>query len=171
MSDQNENLTPDERAEADRQAVAEVIENARIAVVTTIEADGSLVSRPLALQQRRFDGDLYFFTPDPTDKTEQVRNNPATNVAIESRGNYLSIAGSASITKDPALIDELWNTAAEAWFESGRDDPAVALLKVHAESAELQAIDTPRPIAAVKYLKAAVTGTQPDVGDATRVEM
>jgi general stress protein 26 len=170
MTDQDENLTPDERAEADRQAVAEVIEKGRIALVTTVDLDGSLVCRPLALQQRTFDGDLYFFTPDPSDKTEQVRRNPATNVAIEARGNYLSVAGSGSIVKDPALIDELWNGAAQAWFEGGRDDPAVALLKVHAESAELQSVDTPRVVAAVKYVKAAITNQQPDVGDATRVE-
>lgn len=171
MTDHDANLTPDERAEADRQAVAEVIEKARIALVTTVDKDGSLVSRPLAVQSRTFDGDLYLFTPDPSDKTEQVRLNPAANVAIETGGNYLSIAGTASVVKDRELIDELWNAGAEAWFEAGRDDPTVALLKVHADSAELQSVDSPKVVAAVKYVKAAVTGGQPDVGDSTRVDL
>lgn len=171
MSEQNDELTTDERSEADKQAIAEVVEKGRIAVVTTITDDGSLVSRPLAMVQRSFEGDLYFFTPDPSDKTEQIRHNPAVNVAIESRGNYLSVAGSALITKDPALIDELWNAGAEAWFEAGRDDPAVALIKVRAESAELQSTDSPMAIAMVKYAKAMVTKDQPDVGDRTRVDL
>lgn len=171
MNEENDNLTPTEREEADRQAVAEVVEKANIAVVTTVDEDGSLVSRPLALPDRRFDGDLYFFTPDPTDKTEQTRDNAAVNVAIEHHGSYLSIAGTGSISKDPELIDELWSGHAEAWFEQGRDDPTVALLKVHADSAELQSVDSPRVVAAVKYAKAMVTKQPPDIGDATRVEL
>lgn len=171
MSEQKENLTADERTQADRQAIAEVIEKARIAMVTTIDEEGSLVSRPLALQDRDFDGDLYFFVPDPSDKTRQVRQNDAVNVAIESHGNYLSIAGSGSITKEQTLIEELWNTHAEAWFDGGRDDPLVALLKVHAESAELQSTDGPLVLAMAKYAKAMVTKDEPDVGDATRVEL
>ena len=170
MSESTEDLTAAERAEADRQAVSEVIENSHVAVVTTIDADGALVSRPLGLLQRDFDGYLYFFVPDPSEKTEQVRAKPATNVAIENRGNYLSIAGSGSIVKDPELIDEFWNSHAAAWFEGGRDDPAVALLKIEAVSAELLSLDSPRIVAAVKYAKAAVTKGQPDLGDRTRVD-
>jgi len=152
-------------------ACAEVVERGGIAIVTTIAEDGSLVSRPLALQKRPFDGDLYFFSPDPSDKTEQVRHNPAVNVAIESRGDYLSIAGSATITTDRALIDDLWNAGAQAWFEGGRDDSSVALIKVHAESAELQSTDSPKIIAMAKYAKAMITNDQPDVGDKTRLDL
>lgn len=148
-----------------------MIGKGRIALVTTLADDGSLVSRPLAMVQRSFDGDLYFFTPDPSDKTEQVRRNPAVNVAIESRGDYLSIAGSATISKDRALIDELWNAGAEAWFEGGRNDAAVALIAVHAESAELQSTDSPKIIAMAKYAKAIITKDQPDVGDSTRLDL
>lgn len=171
MSEQGDNLTADERTEADRQAVAEVVEKAQIAVVTTIGDGGSLVSRPLALQVRDFDAELYFFTPDSSDLAEQVRENTAVNVAIESHGNYLSIAGSGSITKDQALIEKFWNVHAEAWFDEGRDDSGVALLKVDAQSAELQSTDGPGPLALVKYAKAMVTKDQPDVGDTTRVEL
>ena len=43
---------------------------------------------------------------------------------------FLSIAGTAIVSKDQAIIDELWNKYAEAWFEQGREDPTVALLQV-----------------------------------------
>lgn len=171
MTEHSDDPTTDERVDADKQAIAEVVEKARLAVVTTVADDGSLVSRPLAILNRSFDGDLYFFTPDPSDKTNQVRVNPAVNVAIESRGNYLSIAGSASVTKDSALIDELWNAGAQAWFEGGKDDPSVALIKVHAESAELQSSDSPRVLAIAKYAKAMITKETPDVGDTTRLDL
>jgi general stress protein 26 len=170
MSDQNE-LTEEERNAADRLAVADVIEKAHSAVVTTIAADSSLVSRPMALQQRSFDDDLYFFTPDPSDKTDQVRANPAVNVAIHTDGNYLSISGTGSVSKDSSLIDELWSAAAEAWFDGGRDDPAVALLIVRAESAELLATEGPRVVTLAKYVRSLITKDPPDVADATRVDL
>lgn len=164
-------LTDNERAEADRQAVADVIEGAHVAVVTTIAEDGSLVSRPLALLGRPFDGELHFLVPDPSDKTEQVKARDQVNIAIQHAGSHLSIAGTATVTKDQAVIDEVWNPAAEAWFDQGRQDPAVAVLRVVANSAELIALDSSGPVRALKYARAMLTKEQPDVGDATRVKL
>lgn len=93
-------LTADERTEAEKQAIAEVVEKGQVAVVATAADNGSLVSRPLAMIDRSFHGELYFSTPDPSDKTEQICRSWAVNVAIESRGQCLSIAGSASVVRD-----------------------------------------------------------------------
>ncbi|MFB9376247.1 pyridoxamine 5'-phosphate oxidase family protein [Kineococcus gynurae] len=153
------------------KAVVDVLSKARFATVTTADADGSLLSRPMALLDKEFDGNLYFFTQDPSDKTAQVRAESHVNVAAEGGGNYVSIAGHASISKDPALIDELWNRHAEAWFDQGREDPSVALLVVDADSAEVWTTENLKVVAAVKYAKAILTGGQPDVGDSARVEL
>ena len=105
------------------ERVGELIAKARFAFVTTSGPDGRLLSRPLAVLKRDFDGDLYFFTMAPSAKTEQVAADSHVNVSLQSGDDYLSIAGTASVTRDQALIDELWNAYAEAWFEQGREDP------------------------------------------------
>jgi len=151
--------------------VGDLVSKARFAFVTTSTADGRLLSRPLAIQERDFDGDLYFFTEDPSSKTEQVAQDGHVNVSLQSGDAYLSIAGTASVTRDQTLIDELWNPYAEAWFEQGRNDPAVALLKVHADSAEYWTVDSPKPVALIKYAKAIVTGEQPDVATNKAVDL
>lgn len=178
MSNDSTDLNPSEREAADRAAIAEVIEKAKIVSVTTIRSDPSalssdvaLVSRPLARQGDKFDGNLYFLVPGTSDLADQVRQNPAVNVALETSGNYLSIAGTGAITTDPALIDSLWSAAAEAWFEDGRSDSAVSVLQVHADSAELQSADGPAILALAKYAKAIVTKEKPDIGDSTRVDL
>ena len=154
------------------EQVGELISKARFAFVTTSADDGRLLSRPLAIQEREFDGDLYFFTEDPSPKTQQVAVDSHVNVSMQSGDNYLSIAGTASVNKDQALIDELWNPYAEAWFEQGREDPAVALLKVHADSAEYWTVDSPKPVALIKYAKAIITGDRPDdVATTTSVDL
>jgi general stress protein 26 len=152
-------------------SIARLVAKARVAVITTVDPDGRLVSRPMAMQQRDFDGELWFFTEDPSHKTDEVRANPQVNVALDAGGGWLSLAGEAEVVKDRAKIDELWDTGAEAWFTQGRDDPAVALLKVVAHSAEWWATDDPKPLVLLKYAKAAVAGGRPDVGEARTAEL
>ena len=151
--------------------ITKLIESARVALVTTVGEDGQLLSRPLAMQDRGFDGDLWFFTQDPSSKTEQVQANNQVNVALQTGKDFLSIAGTATVSRDQTMIDELWNRYAEAWFDQGRDDPSVALLKVHADSAEYWNIDSPTVVAAVKYAAAIATGGQPDIGDNEAVDL
>ena len=153
------------------EKLGSLIAKARIGIITTVNGDGHLVSRPMAVKEREFDGDLWFFTEDPSHKTAEVRANPQVNVALESGRGWVSLAGEASVVKDAAKIDELWDTGAEAWFADGRNDPKVALLKVTAHSAEYWASDEPKPLVLLKYAKAAVTGGRPDVGEARTVDL
>ena len=44
------------------QKLDELIKNIRIAMLTTVEEDGSLRSRPMAAPQMAFQGELWFFT-------------------------------------------------------------------------------------------------------------
>lgn len=142
--------------------VAELAKKARVAILTTVDDTGALVSRPLAMQDTEFDGQLWFFTQDPSPKVDDIRANDSVNVSFESGNGWVSIAGSATISHDAAKIDELWNKYAEAWFEKGREDPTVALVRVDAHTAEYWSIDEPRGVTLLKVAKALITGTVPD---------
>ncbi|MFD1720410.1 pyridoxamine 5'-phosphate oxidase family protein [Amnibacterium endophyticum] len=155
----------------DEQQLKDLVEKARIAILTTTDLEGRLVSRPMAMQDRDFDGDLWFFTEDPSHKTDEVREHPEVNVALEAGHGWVSLSGAAEVVKDQAKIDELWDTGAEAWFSEGRDDPKVALLKVTAHSAELWAQSSPTPVVLLKYARAAVGGGRPNVGESKIVDL
>ncbi len=156
----------------EHEQIAKLVEKARIAHVTTQTEDGRLVSRPLAITNRPFDGTLYFFSQDPSSKTDQVRVNDQVNVAMQvGQDGFLSIAGTATVSKDQSVIDQLWNKHAEAWFEDGREDSTVALLQVDAESAEYWTINDPKAIVLLKYAKAIVKGEQPDIADNESVDL
>lgn len=90
-----------------------IVKDADIAILTTINTQGQLVSRPLAVQEAEFDGDLWFFTEDPSPKADEIRANPQVNVSISSGKGYVSFAGTATLTKDRAKIDELWSRSVE----------------------------------------------------------
>ena len=56
----------------------------------------------------------------------------------ETRNKWLAtVHGRLSIDNDRATIDKLWNRYVAAWFEGGKDDPKLALLRLDAERAEI----------------------------------
>jgi general stress protein 26 len=148
-----------------------IISRSKVALLTTETASGELHCRPLAVLGHDFDGSLWFFTQDPSPKVDDVALHPKVNVAYRDGKGYLSIAGTASVEHDSTRIDQLWNPMVEAWFEHGRDDPSVALLRVDAHSAEYWASDKPAVARAFEIAKAVVTKTQPDVGENRTVEL
>ena len=145
--------------------IAEIVQKARVAMVTTVTTEGELVSRPLAMQDRVFDGELWFFTEHPSPKTDDITADPHVNVAVAADDDYVSLSGKAAVSRDRTMIEGLWNKHAEAWFEGGIDDPAVALLHVKVDTAEYWKMDSPKIVTAAKYVAAIVTGKQPDVGE------
>jgi general stress protein 26 len=155
----------------DMKTIATLVKSAKVALVTTITATGHLHSRPLAAQEVEFDGDLWFFTKDPSSKVDDIRANNQVNAAFESGKGYLSVAGTASIVHDRAKVDELWTPVVDAWFPEGKNDPTVALIKLSAESAEYWASNEPGVVTAFKIAKAIVTHTQPDVGENKAVDL
>jgi general stress protein 26 len=160
----------------DLKTIADLIRAAKVAVLTTQTSDGDLHSRPLATQESaaqddRFGGDLWFFTQDPSPKIADIRAHPKVNVSYDTGKGYLSIAGTAEIVHDREKVNELWSAAVEPWFPAGKDDPNVALLLVHADSAEYWAAMEPGIVKALKLARAVVTRRPPDIGENRSVEL
>lgn len=151
--------------------INDIISSTRFATVTTRDRSGDLVSRPLAVLKHDFDGTVWFFTQDPSPKTEDIAKDDHVNVAYADGASVVSLAGHASVDHDQARIDEFWNPWAEAWFEGGRADPSVALLKVQATSAEYWHIDKPAVVRGFEVVKSLVTHSAPDVGESRTVEL
>jgi len=155
----------------DFETIRTIVSGTRIAVLTTRASSGELHARPLAVLDYPFEGTLWFFTQEPSPKTDDVANDPQVNVSFTDGKSYLSIAGTASVERNQTRIDQLWNPMAEAWFDDGREDPSVALLRVDATSAEFWAIDKPKVVRAFEIAKAVVTRTTPDVGENKTVSL
>lgn len=155
----------------DLATIDAIIKKTRFATVTTRTATGALVSRPLAVLEHDFDGDVWFFTAHPSPKTDDIAHDAHVNVAYVDGQSVVSLSGTARVEHDRALIDQWWNPWVEAWFPDGKDDPSVALLKVEASTAEYWHIDKPGVLRAIEIVKAIVTRTTPDVGDNRTVEL
>jgi general stress protein 26 len=151
--------------------VAGLVKGHRFAMLTTVDADGTFASRPMAMQEVEFDGDLWFFSEGESRKVSQIRRHPDVNVTVSSNDTWVSLNGRAEIVQDDGEKRRLWNKAVEAWFPDGPDSPRIVLLKVHAEAAEYW--DTPggRVATLLSLAKAKATGRPYSGGGNEQVEL
>ena len=71
----------DDAPSADIQKLADLIEMIQIAMLTTIGSDGRLYSRPMATQQEKFDGTLWFFTQRLSGKIYEIQQDQQINLS------------------------------------------------------------------------------------------
>ena len=155
--------------------VAELIKDIKMAMLTTVDDEGSLRSRPMATQHTEFDGTLWFFTRASAPKVDEVQQEHEVNVSYADPGSntFVSISGSAQLVRDPAKIKELWTPALKAWFPQGQDDPEVALLKIDVDKAEYWDSPHGKVVQLIGYAKALATGQtyQPGPGEHDKVRL
>lgn len=150
-----------------------LIEGIEIAMFTTRRADGHLVSRPMATQTQAQGSDLWFVTNVESHKLDELDFDPNVNLAYyrDRTREWVSVSGTATVSRDRRAIRELYRKDWKAWFgdeggerDGGPDDPRLALILVDVESVTYLKVDKPQPIVLFEVAKAMVTGTPPDVG-------
>ena len=105
-------------------------------VMLVTARDGELRSRPMLVGDVTDDGRLRFITRDDSAKLEEVSDSPQVNIAAQAESRFVSVSGTARLSKDRDLIDTAWKRQQAPWFADGRDDPHVIMLEVvptHAE--------------------------------------
>ena len=147
--------------------LAALIEGIGIAMLTTVEDDGRLHSRPMATQHDKTDGDLWFFTKLHSGKVEEVKRDQRVNLSYSDakKNRYISVTGTANVTLDKGKMKELWQPVYKAWFPDGLDDPEIALLRVSVESAEYWDAPHNTVVKLVGFVKAVVTGQEYQPGE------
>lgn len=156
------------------EKLVELIKDVDIAMMTTVDDDGSLRSRPMQTQQTNANGELWFFTGYSSGKSHEIKDNDThVNLSYSKPSDqlYVSVSGRASLSRDKQKIDELWTPAMKAWFPEGKDDPNIGLIKVTIEKAEYW--DAPNSVLVHLYgmAKAAITGERPDAGDNEKINL
>lgn len=84
-------------------------------------------------------GPLWIFSARGTALVEALSGDDDAFISFASKGHALfaTIGGRLTLDDDRAVIDRLWNSFAAAWYEQGKDDPKLALLRFDVEEAEV----------------------------------
>ncbi|WP_158748305.1 pyridoxamine 5'-phosphate oxidase family protein [Acidobacterium sp. S8] len=152
--------------------IDELVKDIRIAMLTTLGPDGVLHSRPMATQEKTFEGTLWFLTREDSGKVFDIAQDSQVALTyVDGKHAFVSLNGRASVTRDRKKIEELWNPMYKAWFPEGKDDPEISVLRVDVDTAEYWEAPSNAILRNFQILKAAVTHGSSPVGEHDKVAL
>jgi general stress protein 26 len=163
---------------AELEKMYEHIDEIEIAMMTTRRADGHLQSRAMATQKRAEGADLWFVTTDGTEKLRDLGADPHLNLSYykDRTREWVSVSGTATISRDRHKIHELYATDWKAFFpdegdprHGTKDDPRMVLIGVDVHAAVFLEVNKPQPLVLFEVVKGWLTGSDPDIGEMHRV--
>lgn len=115
------------------------------------------------------DGPIYFFTAKDSELVRDMGGAHAATAYFVDKGHHLfaSVEGELKADNDRAMIERLWSPFVAAWFEGGKDDPNLQLLRFEPGHAQIW-LNEHSLLAGVKLLmgtdpKTAYAGKSADV--------
>ena len=149
---------------AELTRLAKLIENIPIAMLTTLDDDGALASRPMTALEMDAQGTLWFFTDVQSTKVDHLR---AVNLSFTDRdqGTYVSLSGHGEVDNDRAHIHSLWSAFAKPWFPDGPDSSNLALLKFIPDRADYWDGPSSKMVRAFGTIASAIAGKPVAMGE------
>jgi general stress protein 26 len=94
--------------------------------------------RPMTAQIEGEHGPIWMFTSKDTE-FGKIAGSKKAHIAFVSKNHELfaTVHGKLSLDNDRETIERLWSPLVAAWFEKGKDDPKVALLRFDPSNAEI----------------------------------
>jgi general stress protein 26 len=120
----------------------------------------------MATQKVDDEGNFWFLSQADSDRNKAIEKNSKVQLiyAKTSDTHFMSVYGSAIISKDRKKIDEMWTNIATAWFKGGKDDPNLSLICVKPESAYYWDTKHGKIVSLFKIAASAITSKSSDDG-------
>jgi general stress protein 26 len=112
-------------------------------------------------------GSIWFISSTGTALVGSLGKGEDAEYVVISRDHdaYVSLRGKLYQLHDDAKMEELWNPVVSAWFEGGRDDPQLALLRFDPEVADIWASSASTLKFGFEIIRANLDADhQPDIG-------
>lgn len=110
---------------------------------------------------------LWFITAEGTDIVAEVKQGPkpALHIIGDAGGKlWAQIEGQLELSADREKLDEIWSRVAAAWFDEGKQDPDLRLLKFSLAQADVWSTSGGLGFL-FQIAKANLTGDEPDIGE------
>ena len=152
-----------------KQLIWNLIKEIKVGMLVTTENENdTLRARPMHLVQEEYDNTLYFFTSKKDSKVFEIEKNKEVNLSFSDTKEsiYVSLSGNAELSDDSKLIDRYWNSWVATWFDKGKDDPDIGMLKVKISKGEHWDANENKLVQAFKVAKAYMLESEaPEIGE------
>jgi len=140
--------------------IKELAQDIKICMFCTELSIRPIPTRPMGLQDVDDEGNLWFISSATSNKNFEIKHDNDVQLifAKNADAHFLSIFGTATIYKDQAHIEEVWSPIAKAWFDEGKKDPDVTVIKVTPAEAYYWDTTDGKMISLLKIAASAITG-------------
>jgi general stress protein 26 len=96
-------------------------------------------ARPMTAQIEGEKGPIWFFTSTESTLAKLAIGDNRAIATFVSKGHdlFATVHGKLAVNNDRAVVDRLWNHHIAAWYQGGKQDPNLLLLRLDAEQAEI----------------------------------
>jgi general stress protein 26 len=146
------------------EKITELVKETDICMFCTNLSQAQMSTRPMSTQSVDKDGTIWFFSDRNSHKDTEIKadNRVQLLYADTSKQHYLSLFGRAEELKDQAKIEELWTPIVKTWFQGGKDDPSLMLIKFTPEDGYYWDTKHNKMVAFAKMLASVVVGREMD---------
>ena len=134
---------------------------------TNLKTDDGSTCRPMTALKVCDQGNIWFFNAKDSEKNKAIEADKTVQLFFSHPGksSYLVVNGEAEIIFDQEKIEELWTPIAKVWFNEGKDDPNISIIKVSPTTAYYRDTDESKMINFLKMVASVVTGTNVVTGN------
>mgnify|MGYP003133172423 CR=1 FL=1 len=118
------------------------------------------------------DGTIWFLSVSNSDHNRDILQDPTAQLLYNNTGdmNFVSIFGEAQIVTKQEILDELYDSKDNAWFD-GSDDPNLTAIRFTPREAAYWSNDSNKLVTFFKLQVAALTGSDKDIGSSGKMKM
>lgn len=142
----------------------ELVGHNSICMFTTNLDQQPLQARPMNTQEVDDQGNFWFLSSKTSNKNIEIEDDPFVQLFYANTGDseYISVYGRAEIFTDQQTIDEKWSPIAKAWFQEGKKDPDVTVIRVIPEDAYYWDTKNNKLVSLIKIMTSVVAGRTMD---------
>jgi general stress protein 26 len=120
-------------------AMWETLDDSPFVMVSLDGVDQSHAQPMTAQIDEDFQNKFYFFSNKQNRLVDGLSqsNQCVVNIVGKGHGLFACVHGQLAIDTDRAIVDKLWSPIAATWYEHGKEDPDLVLLRFDLAHAEI----------------------------------
>ncbi len=165
-----ENLSNQEAIEK----LTEIVNKTDIGMFATFSANDQYPNVvPMSRQEVDEQGNIWYILSSESSSHTNLVNNKKVSIYFSHVQDYtfMSINGVAEVYRDQGRIDKYWNKMIEAWFEKGKEDERIRVVKVSPSETHYWDNKTSKLVTLFKLAVNAVSDAKLDIGREGSLEL
>ena len=108
-------------AQTNKSKLYDLVDDIKIAMLTTIDGRGTPHTRPMANQKADRSGAIWFFTDKDGSVAANIKSNPKLTLGYAASGAYVSLGGRGEMVDDRAKIAASLERRGQGVVSEGQD--------------------------------------------------